>query len=83
MRQEIRKIQLIEGFLDEEEKRRAELAAFAGVSFEPVLQGKLAWDAWASPEHIEGGRAEELIQHVRGRLLPGLAITLIQIHMAG
>jgi type I restriction enzyme M protein len=60
-------------FLDEEEKKRQELAAFEGKSYEPVLQGDLAWDAWASPAKLKSWKADELIQFVRGRLLPGLA----------
>lgn len=60
-------------FLDEEEKRRADEAAIEGSNYAPILQGDLAWDAWASPEKIEQWKADELIQFVRGRLLPGLA----------
>lgn len=60
-------------FLDEEEKRRREIAEFESKQYEPVLQGVLAWDAWASPEKLKNWQAEELIQFVRGRLLTGLA----------
>ncbi len=62
-------------FLDEEEKKRAEEAAFAKESYTPVLQGDLAWDAWASPAALEKWDAQkgELVAFVRGRLLPGLA----------
>lgn len=60
-------------FLDEEEKRRADLALLGGESYEPALTGQLAWDFWASPAAVEQRTAEALIQFVRGRLLPGLA----------
>ena len=60
-------------FLDEEEKKRAEYAAFEGETYEPVLQGDLTWDNWASPEALDKWKADELIQFVRGKLLPGLA----------
>lgn len=60
-------------FLDEEEKRRSELALVGGEPYTPVLQGDLAWDSWASPEKVQAWGADELIQFVRGRLLPGLA----------
>lgn len=60
-------------FLDEEEKRRVETALLGGEPYVPVLQGDLAWDAWAGPEKLEKWKAPELIQYVRGRLLPGLA----------
>lgn len=60
-------------FLDEEEKKRAEEAAFAREAFTPVLQGDLAWDSWASPEKLATTSADDLIRYVRGRLLPGLA----------
>src|SRR5262249_52669037 len=61
-------------FLDVEEKRRAEIAEFAGEPYEPVLQGQLEWDYWASPEALEKRTATSLIAFVRGRLLPGLAV---------
>ncbi|MEW6179133.1 MAG: class I SAM-dependent DNA methyltransferase [Chloroflexota bacterium] len=62
-------------FLDLEEKKRAEEAAFKGESYTPVLQGDLAWDAWASPEALQKWNSSrgELVAFVRGRLLPGLA----------
>ena len=60
-------------FLDEEEKRRVETSQLGGEPYTPVLQGDLAWDSWASPEKLEERKAPELIQYVRGRLLPGLA----------
>lgn len=60
-------------FLDQEEKKRLETATLSGETYTPVLQGDLAWDAWASPEKIRNWKADELIQYVRGRLLPGLA----------
>ena len=63
-------------FMDEEEKRRVELALLGGEPYEPVLHGDLAWDFWAGPEALVKRPAPELIQFVRGRLLPGLA-TLI------
>lgn len=60
-------------FLDEEEKRRLEMAEFEGEHYEPVLQGDLAWDYWANPEKIKEWEANALIQYIRGTLLPGLA----------
>lgn len=60
-------------FMDEEEKRRIDVASLGGQPYEPVLQHDLAWDFWASPTALEGRSATELIQFVRGRLLPGLA----------
>src|SRR3990170_2069917 len=60
-------------FLDEEEKRRKEIAEFENKLYEAVLQGDLAWDSWANPEKLKTWKADELIQFVRGRLLPGLA----------
>jgi len=61
--------------LDEEEKKRTDEAAFKGKTYAPVLQGDLAWDAWASPAALERWQADrgELVAFVRGRLLPGLA----------
>ena len=60
-------------FLDEEEKRRVETSLLGGEPYTPVLHGDLAWNSWASPEKLEKWKAPELIQYVRGRLLPGLA----------
>lgn len=62
-------------FLDEEEKKRADEATFKGETYAPVLQGDLAWDAWAGPAALEKWKADrgELVAFVRGRLLPGLA----------
>lgn len=62
-------------FLDLEEKKRADEAAFRGDTYSPVLQGDLAWDAWASPEALSKWNSDrgELVAFVRGRLLPGLA----------
>ncbi len=62
-------------FLDLEEKKRAEEAAFKGETYIPVLTGDLAWDAWAAPEALEKWNSDkgELVAFVRGRLLPGLA----------
>ena len=60
-------------FLDEEEKRRKDVADFEGRTYEAVLPKDIAWDAWASPEKVKKWDANELIQFVRGRLLPGLA----------
>lgn len=68
-------------FLDEEEKRRVETAVLGGEPYTPVLQGDLAWDNWASPEKLKAWKAPELIQFVRGRLLPGLA-TLTGVPLA-
>jgi len=63
-------------FLDEEEKERlaqASLGEAGEEHYEPVLQGELAWDAWAGPEKLKTWEAPDLIQFVRGRLLPGLS----------
>lgn len=60
-------------FLDEEEKKRVDMALVGGEPYTSVLQGDLAWDSWASPEKVQAWSADELIQFVRGRLLPGLA----------
>ncbi|WP_343410573.1 class I SAM-dependent DNA methyltransferase [Candidatus Amarolinea dominans] len=61
-------------FLDEEEQERLAQAALGeGEHYEPVLQGDLAWDAWAGPEKLATWRVDDLIQFVRGRLLPGLS----------
>jgi type I restriction enzyme M protein len=62
-------------FLDLEEKKRAEEAAFKKEVYTPVLQGDLAWDAWAGPKALEKWNSDksELVAFVRGRLLPGLA----------
>jgi type I restriction enzyme M protein len=61
-------------FLDVEEKKRAEMAAFKGEPYEPVLHGELAWDRWASPRALEKWNSDdgELVRFVRGTLLPGL-----------
>lgn len=60
-------------FLDEEEKKRVDIALVGGEPYTPVLRGELAWDNWAGPEKVQAWGADELIQFVRGRLLPGLA----------
>ena len=61
-------------FLDEEEQERLAMAALGeGEHYEPVLQGDLAWDAWAGPARLGAWKVEDLIQFVRGRLLPGLS----------
>jgi|GEM_PF-165979 len=60
-------------FMDMEEKRRVDLALLNEMPYHPVLHGDLSWDFWASPEALERRSAPELIQFVRGRLLPGLA----------
>ena len=61
-------------FLDEEEKERLAQASLGdGEHYEPVLQGDLAWDAWAGPSKLGTWKVEDLIQFVRGRLLPGLS----------
>ena len=40
-------------FLDEEEQERVAQASLGdGEHYEPVLQGDLAWDAWAAPKRI-------------------------------
>lgn len=54
-------------FLDEEEKRRTEEEALTGESYTPLLSGDLAWETWTALP------ANEIVQFVRGRLLPGLA----------
>ena len=54
-------------FLDEEEKRRADEAALAGETYQPMLAGELAWDNWTALP------ANEIIQFVRGTLLDRLA----------
>ena len=45
-------------FMDEEEKRRVELAEFEGKTYEKAIKGDLAWDHWASPEKIENWDTE-------------------------
>jgi len=61
-------------FLDEEEKERLAQASLGeGEHYEPVLQGDLAWDAWAGPQKLPTWKGDDLIQFVRGRLLPGLS----------
>jgi type I restriction enzyme M protein len=54
-------------FLDEEEKRRAAEAALEGQSYSPLLAGELAWPTWTALP------AGEIIQFVRGTLLPRLS----------
>lgn len=54
-------------FLDEEEKRRADEAALAGKTYQPMLAGELGWDKWTALP------ANEIIQFVRGTLLDRLA----------
>ena len=61
-------------FLDEEEKERLATAALgAGEHYEPVLRGDLASDAWGGPEKLQTWKVDDLIQFVRGLLLPGLS----------
>lgn len=60
-------------FIDEEDKKRAKDADYEEKAFTPTLQGDLSWDNWASPHKVRAWGADELIQFVRGRLLPGLA----------
>lgn len=61
-------------FLDEEEQERVAQASLSeGEHYEPVLQGELAWDAWAGPAKLGTWKVEDLIQFVRGRRLPGLS----------
>lgn len=60
-------------FLDAEEQRRRAIADFEGTEYTPVLAGNLAWACWATPEVYRGQSGDELIQFVRGRLLPRLA----------
>lgn len=59
-----------------QKERLAQAALGEGEHDEPVLRGDLAWDAWAGPAKLGAWKAEDLIQFVRGRLLPGLS-TLI------
>lgn len=54
-------------FLDVEEKRRADEAVLGGDAYTPLLADDLAWDAWTALP------ANQIIQFVRGRLLPALA----------
>lgn len=54
-------------FLDEEEKRRADISALESKIYTPLLDGELAWDYWTALQ------PKEITQFVRGRLLPGLA----------
>ena len=55
-------------FLDEEEKERLAQAALGeSEHYEPVLQGDLAWDAWAGPAKLGTWKVEDLIQELRGR----------------
>lgn len=37
-----------------------------GEHYAPVLQGDLAWDAWAGPDKLGTWKVEDLIQFVRG-----------------
>jgi len=62
-------------FFDQEEKKRAQEAAFRGETYIPVLPPDLAWDAWAGPEALQKWDSSrgQLVAFVRGRLLPGLA----------
>lgn len=61
-------------FLDEEEKQRYAEASISDESYTPVLLGtELTWDNWAGPEKLKSWSADDLIQFVRGRLLPGLS----------
>ena len=55
-------------FLDEEEKK-----SFLSIKYKPVIPTYLAWDQWAGTKAVHKWEADELIQFVRGRLLPGLA----------
>lgn len=61
--------------LDLEEKKRASEAAFSTQTYPLVLQGDLAWDAWAGDGALKKWNSDkgELVTFVRGRLLPGLA----------
>ncbi|MCB0074617.1 MAG: SAM-dependent DNA methyltransferase, partial [Caldilineaceae bacterium] len=54
-------------FLDDEDKRSAGEAAVEDRPFSPVIPKELAWDHWTQLP------ASEIIQFVRGSLLPGLA----------
>jgi len=62
-------------FFDQEEKKRAQEAAFRGETYTPVLPPDLAWDAWASLAALQKWDSSkgQLVAFVRGRLLPGLA----------
>lgn len=61
-------------YLDEEDQERVAQASLGeGEHYEPVLQGDLAWDAWAGPEKLGAWKVDDLVQFVRGRLLPGLS----------
>ena len=62
-------------FFDQEEKKRAQEAAFRGETYIPVLPPDLAWDAWASLAALQKWDSSkgQLVAFVRGRLLPGLA----------
>jgi len=42
-------------FFDQEEKKRAQEAAFRGETYIPVLPPDLAWDAWASLAALQNG----------------------------
>ena len=54
-------------FLDVEEKRREDEAALLGEGYTPLIADDLAWAEWTALP------ANQIIQFVRGRLLPGLA----------
>ncbi|MFN8439655.1 MAG: class I SAM-dependent DNA methyltransferase [Caldilineaceae bacterium] len=61
-------------FLDEEEKKRQAEALLEGKNYQgALLGGELAWDNWAGEERLKQWEANDLIQFVRGRLLPGLS----------
>lgn len=62
-------------FLDLEERKREEEAAFKGETYQSVLPPDLRWDAWAGAQALEKWDSQkgELVAFVRGRLLPGLA----------
>ncbi|HBY94534.1 MAG TPA: restriction endonuclease subunit M [Chloroflexi bacterium] len=60
-------------FLDEEEKKRTTEAYLTDKPYERVIPEDLSWDSWAGPLVLNKWKADELIQFVRGRLLPGLA----------
>ena len=62
-------------FFDQEEKKRAEEAAFRGETYPPVIPPELAWDAWASPAALQKWDSSkgQLVAFVRAQLLPRLA----------
>lgn len=56
-------------FSDEEEQERVVQASLGeGEHYAPVLQGDLAWNAWAGPEKLGTWKVDDLIQFVRGQL---------------